>query len=84
MTDDDALQRLLGDIFDKDMDEFRDFLLEEEDVWKDLVLYLDKHDGWRFLETLLRAREIAAAAAKESNPKIITARGLLQHPLFES
>lgn len=38
MIDDDALQRLLGDIIDQDMNEFRDFLLEEDDYWKDLVL----------------------------------------------
>mmetsp|Transcript_13529 Transcript_13529/g.19961 ORF Transcript_13529/g.19961 Transcript_13529/m.19961 type:complete len:583 (-) Transcript_13529:9-1757(-) len=81
MTDEDSLQRLLGDIFDKDMTQFRDFLLEEEDdVWKDLVLYLDKYDGWRLLESMLQAREKAAAAVGKN--QMITARGLLQHPLF--
>lgn len=80
-TDEDTLQRLLGDIFDKDVDQFRDYVAAEE-VWTKLVELLDEHDraGWKVLETLFMARE-RAAKFKESE-LMLTARGLLNSPFF--
>lgn len=43
-TDEDALQRLMSDIFDKDMDEFREYC-EAEDIWNNVVAMLDENDG---------------------------------------
>lgn len=81
-TDEDTLQRLLGDIFDKDMEQFREFVLEE-DIWLDLVSLLDENDrsGWRVLETLLLARE--KAAKNKDTDQLFTIRGLLSTPFFK-
>jgi serine/threonine protein kinase len=81
-TDEDTLQRLLGDIFDKDMTQFREFVLEE-DIWSKLVTLLDENDrsGWRVLETLLLARE--KAAKNKDTDQIFTIRGLLSTPFFQ-
>jgi serine/threonine protein kinase len=81
-TDEDALQRLLGDIFDKDMKQFREFVLEE-DIWLDLVTLLDENDksGWKVLETLVLARE--KAAKNKDTDQIFTIRGLLSTPFFQ-
>ncbi|CAB9516583.1 expressed unknown protein [Seminavis robusta] len=81
-TDEDTLQRLLGDIFDKDIAQFREYV-EAEEVWANLVELLDRNDsaGWKVLETLFMARE-RAAKFKDSE-LILTARGLLSSPFFE-
>jgi serine/threonine protein kinase len=76
-TDEDTLQRLLTDIFDKDMEQFRDYM-EEEEIWTNLVNLLDEKDGWDFLESLLFARERAA-----EDGEIVTARGLLSSPFLQ-
>jgi hypothetical protein len=81
-TDEDTLQRLLGEIFDKDMDQFREYV-EAEDIWSNLVTLLDENDraGWKVLETLLLARE--KAAKNKDTTQIFTIRGLLTSPLFK-
>lgn len=82
-TDEDTLQRLLGEIFDKDIDQFRDYV-EAEEVWSNLVDLLDENDGagWSVLETLFKARE--KAAENKNNLMVITARGLLSNPFFQA
>lgn len=81
-TDEDTLQRLLGEIFDKDMEQFREYVEAEEEVWGNLVGYLDENDGagWTVLETLFKARE--KAAENRNSLQVITARGLLSNPFF--
>lgn len=76
-TDEDTLQRLLTDIFDKDMNQFRDYV-EAEEIWSSLVRLLDEKDGWKFLESLLFARERAA-----QDGEMLTARGLLSSPFLQ-
>lgn len=90
-TDEDTLQRLLGDIFEKDMDEFRNYCKAEE-IWGKVVDLLDENDkaGWELLKALCFARENAAEMNKElqSNPdnppSFVTARGLLSSPFFSA
>ena len=55
-TDEDTLQRLLGEIFDKDFEQFREYV-EAEDTWSNLAQLLDESDGsgWKALETLVPA-----------------------------
>jgi serine/threonine protein kinase len=81
-TDEDTLQRLLGDIFDKDMNQFREFVLEE-DIWSSLVALLDENDrsGWKVLETLVLARE--KAAKSKGTDQLFTIRGLLSTPFLK-
>ena len=78
-TDEDTLQRLLADIFEKDMDQFRDYV-EAEDIWSNVVELLDDKDGagWEFLGALLLARERAA-----QDGELLTARGLLSSPFLQ-
>jgi len=80
-TDEDTLQRLLGEIFDKDMNQFREYI-EAEEVWSPLVDLLDENDsaGWTVLETLLLARE-KVSKTKDSQ-QLFTIRGLLSNPFF--
>ena len=82
-TDDDTLQRLLGEIFDKDIDQFREYV-EAEDIWSSLVALLDENNraGWKILETLVLARE--KAAQKKDTDQIFTIRGILTSPFFSS
>jgi serine/threonine protein kinase len=82
-TDEDTLQRLLGEIFDKDISQFREYV-EAEEVWNNLVSLLDENDGagWKVLETLFKARE--KAAEYKNSLQVITARGLLSNPFFHS
>ena len=79
-TDEDTLQRLFGEIFDKDINQFREYV-EAEDVWSNLVDLLDENDGagWKVLEALLLARE--KAAKNKDTMQIFTVRGLLSNPL---
>jgi len=55
-TDEDTLQRSLGEIFDKDFEQFRE-CVEAEDAWSNLAQLLDENDGsgWKALETLVPA-----------------------------
>ena len=80
-TDEDTLQRLFGEIFDKDMSQFREYV-EAEEIWTDLVRLLDDQGGagWKVLETLLLARE--KAAENKDTSQIFTVRGLLSNPFF--
>jgi hypothetical protein len=80
-TDEDTLQRLLGDIFEKDIEQFRDYLSAEE-AWNDLVALLDENDraGWKLLDAIFKARE--KVAENRNNAQIISARGLLSNPFF--
>ena len=80
-TDEDTLQRLFGDIFDKDVQQFRDYV-QAEDVWIPLVEWLDENNGagWDLLETLLTARE--RAAANKDSLQLLSLRKLLAHPFF--
>lgn len=82
-TDEDTLQRLLGEIFEKDISQFREYV-EAEDVWSNLVDLLDENDGagWTVLETLFKARE--KAAENKNKLQVITARGILSNPFFQS
>jgi serine/threonine protein kinase len=59
-TGEDSIQRLLGDIFDKNLEQFRDYV-DAEDIWSNLVQWLDETDGWKMLESLWLARERAAS-----------------------
>jgi len=82
-TDEDTLQRLLSDIFNKDFAEFREYV-EAEDIWSNLVELLDENDGagWKVLETLVLARE--KAAKNKDTSQMFTVRGLLANPFFKS
>lgn len=79
LPDEDTLQRLLTDIFEKDMEQFRDYV-EAEEVWSNVVELLDDNEnaGWEFLESLLFARERAA-----KDGELLTARGLLSSPFLQ-
>ena len=81
-TDEDALQRLMSDIFDKDMDEFRDYC-ENEDIWSSVVCLLDENDreGWNALEQMCFARENVVGNLKSG--QILTAEGVLSSPFFK-
>ena len=82
-TDEDSLQRLLSDIFDKDFEQFRAYL-EADDAWTDLVAFLDRNDGagWSVLQSLVLARETAAKA--QDTQQILSIHGLLSSPFFAS
>jgi serine/threonine protein kinase len=81
-TDEDTMQRLIGDIFDKDIKQFRDYVKAEE-CWVNLVSLLDENEGagWTVLEKLILARE--TAARNKDGEQIFTVRGLLTNPFFQ-
>lgn len=81
-TDEDTLQRLLVEIFDKDFDQFRDYV-EAEDIWSSLVALLDENHGagWTVLETLMLARE--KCVKNKDAEQMIAVRGLLSNPFFQ-
>ena len=80
-TNEDSFQRVWTDIYDQDMQAFRDYLRnEDDDIYKSLVAYLDEREGWKFLESLLNARE--RVAQKQQAESIVTVRQLLESPLF--
>jgi serine/threonine protein kinase len=82
LPDEDTLQRLLTDIFEKDMQQFREYV-QAEDVWSDLVELLDEKDeAWEFLESLLFARE-RVANDEQGEQQLLTARGLLSSPFLQ-
>jgi len=76
-TDEDTLQRLMTDIFNKDMDQFRDYV-ETDEIWGKVVEMLDDTDGWIMLDALCFARE------RVKEEKFVTARELLKHPFFSN
>ena len=82
-TDEDTLQRLLSDIFNKNFAEFREYV-EAEDIWTKLVELLDENGraGWNVLETLVLARE--KAAKNKDTSQLFSIRGLLSNPFFKS
>jgi len=87
-NDDDTWQRLFNEIFDKDMDSFRDYC-ENEDVWDSVVELLDREDkaGWSLLGDLLLARERLSDWYKggdEERDEPISATELLEHPFFQT
>ena len=80
-TDEDSLQRLMSDIFDQDMDEFRDYC-EAEDIWSNVVNLLDENEGagWRLLEQMCFARE--NVIDNLNSGQILTAEGIISSPFF--
>ena len=82
-TDEDSLQRLLGEIFDKNIEEFREYC-EAEEIWTNVVALLDENNGagWDLIENLCFARERVGKLGKD-DLQLITARGLLSNPLFQ-
>ena len=82
-TDEDSLQRLLGEIFKKDIQEFRDYCKEEE-AWSRVVELLDNHDGagWQLLQSMCFARE--RASELQGSFQLVTARSLLSNPIFNN
>lgn len=81
-TDEDSLQRLMSDIFDQDMDEFRDYC-DAEDIWSSVVSLLDENDreGWRILEQMCFARENVVSNLESG--QILTAEGVLSSSFFK-
>jgi hypothetical protein len=51
-TDEDTLQRLMTDIFEKDILQFREYV-EAEEMWENVVTMLDKLRGWELLSFAL-------------------------------
>ena len=74
-TDEDTLQRLMTDIFEKDILQFREYV-EADDMWDKVVEMLDELRGWELLSLLCFARE----QVKEGN--VTKARELLASPFF--
>ena len=88
-TDDDTWQRLFSEIFEKDMDNFRDYC-ENEDVWDKVVELLDRDDGagWDLLGSLLLARERLGdwyndTDAETVEEELVWAASLLSHQFFQ-
>ncbi len=84
-TDDDTWQRLFSEIFEKDMEQFREYCANE-DIWDGVVALLDKEDGagWDLLGKLLLSRERLHDWYKDDDRgmDIVSASGLLSHPFF--
>jgi hypothetical protein len=76
-SDEDTLQRLMSDIFEKDIFRFRDYV-EAEDIWEKVIDMLDRMEGWELLSSLCFARE----SISKGNFK--TARELLRSPFFNT
>lgn len=75
-TDEATLQRLMTDIFEKDILQFREYM-EAEDMWDDVVDMLDAMRGWELLESLCFARE------KVKDGSVKTASELLSSAFFQ-
>ncbi len=86
-TDDDTWQRLFAEIFEKDMEKFREYC-ENEEIWDGVVGLLDRKDGagWDLLEQLLSSRERLSKWFNDEMrgmDEIVSAESLLSHPFFE-
>jgi len=85
-TDDDTLQRLFSEIFEKDVDELREYYANE-DVWSAVVSLLDMEEraGWDLLGKMLLAREQVSGWYKnsEGDDELTSAQELLSHPFFQ-
>jgi len=86
-TDDDTWQRLFADIFEKNMEQFREYC-ENEEIWDSVVGLLDEKDGagWALLGSLLSSRERLSAWYNDKErglDDIVSADDLLSHPFFE-
>lgn len=85
-NDDDTWQRLFSEIFEKDMDNFRDYCANEE-VWDSVVEVLDREEGagWDLLGDLLLARERLGEWYKEEDEgkDLVSSSALLSHPFFQ-
>jgi len=83
-TDEDSLQRLLGEIFNNDMNKFREYC-DEEEMWENVVQLLDENEGagWELLEKLCFARDRVKEIGKEDGLQLMTVRGLLSNTLFQ-
>lgn len=81
-VDEDTLQRLMSDIFEKDMNEFREYCAAEP-IWTKVVALLDENDGagWKILSQLCFARE--SVKQNLGNGQILTAEGILSSPFFK-
>lgn len=84
-TDDDTLQRLFSEIFEKDIDELREYYANE-DVWSEVVSLLDMEEraGWELLGKMLLAREQVSDWYKndEDGVELTSAESLLSQPFF--
>mmetsp|Transcript_23593 Transcript_23593/g.35858 ORF Transcript_23593/g.35858 Transcript_23593/m.35858 type:complete len:568 (-) Transcript_23593:25-1728(-) len=80
-VDEDTLQRLMSDIFVKDVNEFREYCAAEP-IWAKVVALLDENDGagWKILSQLCFARE--SVKQNLENGQILTAEGILSSPFF--
>jgi hypothetical protein len=76
-----ALQRLLGDIFEKDMKHFRDYD-ENEDVWNNVVEWLDEEKGTGNASTDKRTSGSPSQTRRDGS-QIVTILGLLANPFFQ-
>ena len=56
-TDDDTIQRLFSEIFDKDMDQFREYA-EADDGWNNLVTLLDENNGAGWVDPLVPSKPV--------------------------
>ncbi|KAL7543017.1 hypothetical protein ACHAXR_012508 [Thalassiosira sp. AJA248-18] len=85
-TDDDTWQRLFAEIFEKDMNNFRDYC-ENEEIWDSVVELLDTQEGagWEFLGDLLLARERLSDWYNEKGEgvELVSASELLNHPFMK-
>ena len=81
-SDEDSLQRLLGDIFDGDFEGFREYALDEE-AWSEVSDLLDENEGagWDLLRQMCGAREKAGKIGDDGGV-MLSARGLLRNPIF--
>ena len=85
-ADDDTWQRLFSEIFEKDMEAFRDYC-DNEEVWESVVELLDRDEGagWDLLGSLMLARERLSDWYREEGDEseLVSARSLLSHPFFQ-
>ncbi len=81
-TDEDSLQRLMSEIFDKDMQEFQEYC-EAEEVWSGVVDLLNENNGagWDVLESMCFARENVVKNLESG--RILDANSVLSSPFFK-
>lgn len=82
-TDEDSLQRLMAEIFDKDMLEFQEYC-EAEEIWSSVVTLLNENNGagWSVLESMCFARENVVKNLESG--RMLDAKSLLSSPFFNS